>query len=105
MTIEHIWPITEEYTPSRPITLEVGEINDCDFSNSANQIYRILTILDLANLIEQNPFRSSMEVKAAIFNLISDIDLGSEFLQISENKHIRVEFRDELLSIEVFVGV
>lgn len=105
MTIEHIWPVLEEYSPSRPITLEIGEIKDWDFSDSADQIYRILTVLDLANLIKKNPFRSSKDVKATIFNLLNDINFGSELLQISEIKHIRAEFRDELLSIEVFVGV
>lgn len=105
MTIEHIWPIIKEYSPVRPITLQVGEINDYDFSESASQIYRILTMLDLANLIKKNPFRSARGVKAVIFTLINDIDLGSDELQISEKRHIRVEFRDELLSVEVFVGV
>ena len=105
MTIEHIWPIVKDYTPSSPITLQIGEIEDWDFSESANQIYCILTVLDAANLIDKNPFKSSRGVEITILVLIDDIDFGSELLQISESKHIRIEFRDELLSVEVFVGV
>jgi len=105
MSIEYVSPVMEKYSPSVPIALEIGEINDWDFSGSADQIFRILTVMDLANLIDRNPFSSTKEVKATIFNLIKDIDLNSDELQISEQKYIRIEFRDELLSLEVFLGV
>ena len=105
MTIQHIWPVTEQYSPVRPIILQVGEIEEWDFSDSANQIYYILTVLDSVNLIKNNPFQSPEEVKVTVSRVVNDIDLESDVLQISESKHIRVEFRDELLSIEVFVGV
>lgn len=88
-----------------PVTLEIGEIGEYDFNDTANQIYSILSILQMCDLIREIPYISAFEVFDRIHDLIDDIDLGSDELQISESKHIRVEFRDEMLSVEVYVGV
>ena len=103
--IHLLWPSSDKGKPKDPITLEVGEIQDYGFGDSADQIYSILSILQLCDLVEKVPYRSSEEVLEMIQNLIDDIDLGSDELQISESKHIRVEFRDDMLALEVYVGV
>ncbi len=103
--IHLLWPSTQNYGPRDPITLEVGEIEEYDFSDAAEQIYSILSVLQLCDLIEEVPYGSSEEVFDKIYELVDDIDLGSDELQISESKHIRVEFRDEMLALEVYVGV
>lgn len=102
--IHLLWP-SSNYEPREPVTLEVGEIHDYDFSDAAEQIYCILSVLRLCDLIEEISYRSSEEVLDKIYELVDDIDIGSDELQISESKHIRVEFRDELLALEVYVGV
>ena len=51
------------------------------------------------------PYESPEEVHDLLRALIDDIDFGSDEIQISEHKNIRVEFRDELLAIEAYVGV
>ena len=91
--------------PKTPITLETREVEDYDFSESAEQIFAILYALEVCDLIEENPYASPNECITMIQILVDDIDLGSEELQISESKFIRVEFRDDMLSLEVFVGV
>jgi hypothetical protein len=100
-----ICPANDLYVPINPITLEIGEVEDYDFVDSAAQIYKILDVLKLSNLISRVPYDSPEEVVVIINSLLNDIDFSSEELQISENKHIRIEFRDELLSLEVYVGV
>lgn len=103
--IHLLWPSGDTYKPRNPITLEVGEVEEYDFSDAADQIYRILSVLQLCDLIGEVPYRESKDVFDAIQVLVDDIDLGNDELQISESKHIRVEFRDEMLALEVYVGV
>lgn len=103
--IHLLWPSNNNHEPREPVTLEVGEIEEYDFSDAAEQIYCILSVLQLCDLIKEVPYRSSEEVSDKIHELVGDIDLGSDELQISESKHIRVEFRDEMLALEVYVGV
>lgn len=103
--IHLLWSSANTHKPKIPVTLEIGEIEEYDFSDAAEQIYSILSILQLCDLIDGVPYGSSEEVFDRIHDLVDDIDFGSDELQISESKHIRVEFRDELLSLEVYVGV
>lgn len=103
--IHLLWPSGDRHEPRNPITLAVGEIEEYDFSDAADQMYRILSVLQLCDLIPEVPYKDSGEVLDAIQNLVDDIDLGSDELQISESKYIRVEFRDEMLALEVYVGV
>lgn len=103
--IHLILPPTEELFPRKPITLYTGEIEDYDFSESAQQIYQILKVLYSCNLINESPYGSSEEVIDGIQILVDDMDLGSDEPQISEHKHIRVEYRDDMLTVEIFVGV
>ncbi len=94
----YLFPSGDKHKPRSPITLEIGEVREYDFSDAADQIYHILSVL-------QMPYAASENVFDAIHDLVDDIDLGSDELQISEFRHIRVEFRDEMLALEVFVGV
>lgn len=103
--IHFLWPSSDKYEPRSPVTLLIGEIEDYDFSDAADQIYRILSVLQLCSLIDVVPYRSSEDVFDAIHRLVNDIDFGFDELQISESNFIRVEFRDEMLSLEVYVGV
>lgn len=103
--IHLLWPSGDKHEPRKPITLEIGEVAGYDFSEAADQIYRILSVLQLCDLIREVPYKEPEDVFDAIQNLVDDIDLGSEELQISESKYIRVEFRDEMLALEVYVGV
>lgn len=103
--IHLLWPSNNRYKPREPITLLIGEVEEYDFSDAADQVYRILSVLQLCDLIKEVPYSSSEDVFDAIQNLVDDIDLSCEELQISESKHIRIEFRDEMLAIEVYVGV
>lgn len=100
-----IWPNSDRYVPCKPITLEIGEVEDFDFSESAGHIFRILQVLELSNLIEKVPYANPVEIIYVIQELLYDIDFTSDKLQISETKHVRIEFRDEMLSLEVYVGV
>jgi len=101
----HLLLPNAKYEPRDPIALVHGEIVEYDFSDAADQIYDILFVLQLCNLIDEVPYSSSEEVFDKIYELVDDINLGSDELQISESKHIRVEFRDEMLALEVYVGV
>jgi hypothetical protein len=103
--IHLLWPSTSNYKPKPPVTLEIGEIEEYDFSDAADQIYRILSVLFLCDLITKMYHDGPEDVFDTINGLINDIDLGSDDLQISEFKNVRIEFRDELLSLEVYVGV
>ena len=85
--------------------MEIGEIEDYDFSESAEQIFRMLRILKLSNLIGRMPYKSPSEVLESIHTLIDGLDLGSDDLQINELGYVRAEFRDELLSVEMYIGV
>lgn len=103
--IHLILPSCEELRPKLPITLHTGEVEDYDFLESAQQIYHILQMLQSCNLIIGCPYNSVEEVDHGVQMLVDDIDLGSDELQISEYRHIRVEYREDMLSLEVFVGV
>lgn len=103
--IELVWPSTSRYYPQRPATLEIGEIDDYDFAECAQQVFRVLHVLEICGLIHRNPYHSTDEALDMMLRLIDDIDTENDELQISEKNHIRVEFRDELLSIEVYIGV
>lgn len=103
--IHLLCPSSGAYKPRTPITLEVGEVKEYDFSDAADQIYSILSVLQLCDLIKEVPHGAPEDVFDTIQELVEDIDLGSDELQISESKHIRVEFRDEMLVLEVYVGV
>lgn len=95
-----------EGSPSKPITLEIGDVKNYNFTTSALQILQILGVLEATKLIKKTPtIKTIDDVLLIIQELIDDIDLGSDELQISELKHIRIEYRDELLSLEVFIGV
>lgn len=91
--------------PKSPVTLQICEVENYDFSESSEQIYAILYALHICHLIKELPYASPNEVLHAIQTVVDDIDLGSDELQISEFRYIRVEFRDQMLSLEVFVGV
>ena len=101
----YLFPSGDKHKPRSPITLEIGEVREYDFSDAADQIYHILSVLQLCDLISEMPYAEPENVFDAIHDLVDDIDLGSDELQISEFRHIRVEFRDEMLALEVFVGV
>lgn len=103
--INLLWNTSENYKPKYPIVLEVGEIKEYDFNDCANHIFHIFTTLQLCGLVYESPYFSPEDVLEVIQNLVDDIDLNSDELQISEFKHIRVEFRDEMLVLEFFVGV
>lgn len=103
--IYHLWASTKTFRPKAPITLEIGDIENFDFSSSAVQIYSILQILESCNLIHECHYKSVKEVLLTIHKLLNDIDISSDELQISEYRNIRLEFRDELLSVEVYIGV
>lgn len=103
--IHLLWPSSGAHEPRTPITLEIGEIKEYDFSEAADQIYSILSVLQLCDLIKEVPYGEPEDVFDKIQELVDDIDFGSDELQISESKHIRVEFRDEMLALEVYVGV
>jgi len=81
--------------PKSPITLQVCEVQNYDFSKSAEQIFAILHVLQMCHLIRENPYASPNEVIQVIQMIVDDIDLGSDELQISEFRHIRVEFNVE----------
>ena len=101
-----IYPPTEKFRPKSQITLEIGEIEDFDFTECSKQIFNILQVLEACNLIEKNPHENPIDVLDTIDEMITnDLNFGSDELQITEYKHIRIEFRDELFSLEVFVGV
>ena len=100
-----LFPSGEKLNPRKPITLHAGEVEGYDFSESAKQIYQILQVLHSSNLIADCPYVSADEIVHAIQTLGDDIDLGSDELQISEYRHLRIEYRDEMMSIELFVGV
>lgn len=103
--ISLIWPSTSSYEPKDPVTLTAEEIEDYDFSDIADQIYSILLVLELCNLISEIPYESSADVYDVIQNTIEDIDFDLDEMQISEYKYIRVQFKDGMLEIEAFVGV
>ncbi len=91
--------------PKKPTTLQASEVENYDFSESAEQIFIVLHVLQMSHLIKENPYESPSRVMHVIQMLVDDIDLGLDKLQISEYKFIRVEFRDQLLSLEVFMGI
>lgn len=91
--------------PVIPITLEPGEVEEYDFVSSAQQILQILNVLQLTGLIKESKHNTVDDVLDTIEELINDINIDSDDLQISESKHVRIEYRDELLSLEVFIGV
>ncbi len=99
-----LWNNSEKYTRCRPVTLQIGEVADYDFLQCAEQAFKVLDILDSCKLIDC-PYFSPEEVLVVIQDLVDEIDLGSDDFQVNEYRHIRVEFRDELLSVEVFIGV
>ena len=100
-----VYPKLDTFEHLPPITLQIGEVEGYDFMPSAIQIFTILSILEACHLIKENPYDLIDEVLLVIKNLLRDIDLGLDGLQISECKHLRVEFRDEMLSLEVYIGV
>lgn len=53
--IHLLWPSNKGYEPRDPVTLLVGEIEEYDFSDAADQIYHILSVLQLCDLIEEVP--------------------------------------------------
>lgn len=103
--IHLLWPSTNNLNPRKPITLLAGEVEEYDFTDSAEQIYCILSVLHLCNLISRVPYKSADEVLEMVHALLEDIDFESDELQISEASHIRFEYRDEMLSLELYVGV
>jgi len=103
--INLIWPSSNRYEPKSPVTLSLDEIEEYDFSDAAEQIFDILSVLELCKLLPEIPYESSSDVYDVIQNLVDDIDLGSDEVQISEFRYIRVEFRDEMLAVEAYVGV
>lgn len=105
MTIQIVCPSSERYSPRLPVTLQVGDVENFDFTPASIYMFCILNVLESVNLIGKNPYSSADEIGIAIRNVIDDIDLGNDELQISEHKHIRAEFRDELLALELYIGV
>ena len=94
-----------ECSTVQPITLAVGEIEDYDFTVSALQILQILGVLQALKLIKDGPLSTVEDVIRLIELLINDIDLESDEPQTSERHYVRVEYREEMLSLEVFIGV
>jgi len=103
--IHFLWPSFSKDHRHPPCTLEIGDIEDFDFSECAKQIYKILNTLEVCGLINKCPHNNENDIFLVIKKLLNDIDFEDDKLQISEYKHIRIEFRDELVSLEVFVGV
>ncbi len=91
--------------PKQPITLCIGELEDYDFSRCCKQIYDVLITLNDANILSSMPYASELEVLEVVLELIDDIDIDVSDWQSTEKSHIRVEFRDELITVEVFLGV
>lgn len=103
--IHLLWPSNGSHKPRTPVTLEIGEVKEYDFTDAADQIYSILSVLQLCDLLKEIPYGEPKDVFNKIQELVNDMDFGLDELQISEFKHIRVEFRDEMLALEVYVGV
>lgn len=95
----------KENKPQSPVTLEIGEIEGFNFGPSANYAYNIIHTLFACDLIKKMPYHSPVSVESTIQELIKDLDLGDNSLQINQKRCIRVQFEDELLSVEVFIGV
>ena len=51
------------------------------------------------------PYDFESDVLEVLLELIADIDINVSDWQSTEKSHIRVEFRDELITVEVFLGV
>lgn len=102
--INFLWKSSDNIRHHRPLTLQIGEIDGYDFSDAAKYIFQVLQLLETCRLIISNPYKNYVEVLHNIHNLIGDIDINNDELQITERKHVRVEFRDELLVVEMFVG-
>ncbi len=94
-----------KYNPLPPVSIFPGEIEGYDFVRTAEQAFYALQTLHAVNLLYSNPYDGPEDVIAVIRRLIDDIDLGSELHQTSECKHLRIEYQDELLTIEVFLGI
>ncbi len=96
---------TIECTLATPTTLPVGEIEGYDFTVSALHILQILGVLEITKIIRKVPFDAIEDVLFVIEELIEGIDFDSDEFQTNEKRHIRVEYHEEMLSLEVFVGV
>ncbi len=102
--IVFVYPQIEKIRRMKPVTLEIGEIEDYDFAEVSIRVFEILTVLGVCNIISVK-YDSAEEALDVICRLVADIDLDSDKLQISEFGNIRVEFRDDLLSLEIYISV
>ena len=88
-----------------PATILADELEDYDFTDCAQQIFDILSLLHSTDLIKNMPYDSAEDVLKVIDELIYDIYIDDTSFQQSEKGFVRVQFEDYLLAIEVFIGV
>ena len=98
-------PSVERFHPKEAVTIIDGEWEDYDFDPCAKQIFKVLSVLSASNLIKGMPYDSPDEIVEVIVELLFDIDFDDIAFQQSEKRHIRLEYQDRLMSVEVFLGV
>lgn len=82
----------------------VYELSTFDFSEIAQHIFNIATVLSTAGILRSMPYKDTKDVLKIIKKLLQDIDPNLVDHQITELKHIRMEYLDEMLSVEFFIG-
>lgn len=87
--IHLLWPSSSRHEPKAPETLLIGGIKDYDFSDAADQIYNILSVLQLCDLVPSVPYREPEDVLDVIQILVE-----SDELQISESLTKNNKFAD-----------
>lgn len=95
----------EKLRPIKPLVLVVGEIEGFDFTERAKYIFNVLQILKANNLLSSVSYCTIEEVKETIHRLVADIDFNSDKHQVSECGHIRIEYTDELFSLQLYLNV
>ena len=94
-----------KFSPKIPVVIMSHELLTYDFSAMADHIFNVASTLNHAGFFPEMPYRDSLDVLRIIGRLLQDIDPNIIDHQISEMKHIRLEYIDEMLSVEFFIGV
>ena len=97
-----VYPSLDElkFKNRRLITLQFGELEDFDFTEASEHIYRVLSLLSTYNIVPSR-YGSSEEILEVIDRLVSDLDNEDS----SEFGNLRVELCDDLFSLEIYIGV
>jgi len=82
------------------LTLQYGELEDFDFTDVAQYIYNVLSLLHAYNIMPCR-YNSEEEVLFVIVRLINDLEVSDT----SSFANIRVELCDDLFSLEIYIGV